>query len=49
VVWVVDPAFKTITVYRKDAEPVLFNVTQAIDAGNDLPGFRAAVKEIFAP
>ena len=46
-VWVVDPAFRTITVYRADAEPQLFNVTQTIDAEPHLPGFRVAVAEVF--
>lgn len=47
-VWVVDPAFRTITVYRSDAEPQLFNVTHTIDAEPHLPGFRAAVADVFS-
>jgi Uma2 family endonuclease len=46
-VWVVEPVFHTITVYRADAPPALFNETQTIDAEPHLPGFRVAVKEIF--
>jgi len=47
-VWVVDPSFRTITVYRADAPPQLFNETQTIDAEPHLPGFRAPVTAIFA-
>ena len=47
-VWVVDPALRTITVYRPDAPPQLFNETQTIDAEPHLVGFRAAVRSIFA-
>ena len=46
--WVVDPRFRTVTVYRADAEPELFNVTQTITAEPHLPGFRVAVQEIFS-
>lgn len=47
-VWVVDPRFRTITVYRPDGEPRLFNVNDRIDAEPHLPGFRAAVRDVFA-
>jgi Uma2 family endonuclease len=47
-VWIVDPAFQTITVYRDDAPPQLHNNTQHIDAEPHLPGFKVAVSEIFA-
>jgi Uma2 family endonuclease len=47
-VWVVDPSFRTITIYRGDAEPVMYNVTHTLDAGQFLPGFVVAVKDIFA-
>lgn len=46
-VWVVDPAFKTVTVYQLGAEPVLFNATQYLEGGRDLPGFRVLVAELF--
>ena len=32
-VWVVDPAFRTVTVYERHREPVLFNATQSLDGG----------------
>lgn len=46
--WVIDPRFKTITVYRADAEPELFNVTRTISGDPHLPGFQVAVREVFA-
>jgi Uma2 family endonuclease len=47
IVWIVEPDFQTITVYRPDAEPVLFNRTQTISAEPWLPGFSAAVERVF--
>lgn len=47
-VWIVDPAFQTVTVYRHDARPQMFNADQHIDAEPHLPGFKVAVSEIFA-
>ena len=46
-IWVVDPTFRTVTVYNTDAEPVLFNATQVLEGGPRLPGFRVAVAELF--
>jgi len=46
-VWVVNPRFRTVTVFRADAEPELFNVRQELSADPHLPGFRVAVKDIF--
>jgi Uma2 family endonuclease len=39
-VWVVDPVFRTVTVYRPDAAPELFNDRQDLSAEPHLPGFR---------
>ena len=47
-IWVIDPHARTVTIYRLEAEPELFNVTQELTAEPFLPGFRVAVKEIFA-
>ncbi len=47
-VWLVETVFQTVTVYRPDAPPTLFNVTQQLDGGPHLPGFRADVAEVFA-
>lgn len=46
-VWIVDPRFRTVTVYRPDAEPSLFNADQEITAEPHLPGFRAPVAAFF--
>ncbi|MGH7213960.1 MAG: Uma2 family endonuclease [Tepidisphaeraceae bacterium] len=48
VVWVIEPVFKTVTVYRPDAPPALFNEEQNLDGGAHLPGFRTGVAEFFA-
>ena len=45
--WVVDPRFRTITVYRGDQEPQLFNVTQSASGEPHLPGFEVAVNNVF--
>jgi Uma2 family endonuclease len=47
-VWIVDPDFRTVVVYRPDAEPELFNVRQELAAEPHLPGFRVPVARIFA-
>jgi Uma2 family endonuclease len=46
-VWIIDPHKQTVLVLRPDAPPRLFNVTETIDAEPHLPGFSAAVAEIF--
>jgi Uma2 family endonuclease len=46
-VWIAQPRFRTVTVYRPDAQPRLYNVEDEIDAEPHLPGFRAAVAMIF--
>jgi len=48
VVWIVHPRFKTVTVDRPNAEPVLFHKDQTIDAEPHLPGFRAVVGKFFS-
>ncbi len=47
IVWVVSPTFKTVTVYRPDAQPALFHEDQTIDAEPHLPGFKAQVGSFF--
>jgi len=46
-VWIVDPMDETVTVYRPDAEPVLFNRKQNLAGFPELPGFSCSVAEIF--
>jgi Uma2 family endonuclease len=48
VVWVLEPRFRTVTVYQPGTAPVMFNESQHLDGGPHLPGFRAAVAEFFA-
>ena len=46
-VWVVDPVFRTVQVFRPDAEPELFNSRQELSGEPHLPGFRVAVARLF--
>jgi Uma2 family endonuclease len=46
-VWVVEPRRRTVTVFRPDAEPVLFNRTQTLTAEPHLPGFSVPVADLF--
>ena len=47
VVWVVNPRFRTVTVFRPDAPPALFNDQQELEGGAHLPGFRVEVAKLF--
>jgi Uma2 family endonuclease len=47
-VWLVEPKFRTVVVYRPDSEPVLYNVQQELPGDPHLPGLRVKVAEIFA-
>jgi Uma2 family endonuclease len=47
VVWVVDPYDRTVKVYRKDAEPELFNARQELTGEPHLPGFGVPVARLF--
>lgn len=46
-VWVAEPVFRTVTVYRPSAEPELFNAQQFLDGGSLLSGFRVKVADCF--
>jgi Uma2 family endonuclease len=46
-VWVLDPYFRTVTVHRRNQEPVMLNATQELDGGTELPGFRVPVVRLF--
>jgi Uma2 family endonuclease len=46
-VWLVDPDFEIVTVYRPDAEPVSFNRQQELSGEPQLSGFRVRVAELF--
>jgi Uma2 family endonuclease len=47
-VWVVDPATRTLTVYRGRSGVEVFRPGDELPGGDLLPGFRLAVAEIFA-
>ena len=46
-VWIIDPDFRTVTVYRADREPESFNQQQQISADPFLPGFTLPVAQLF--
>jgi Uma2 family endonuclease len=47
-VWLVEPEFRTVTVYRAGAEPQLFNAHAELSGEPELPGFRVKVADIFS-
>ena len=47
IVWVVHPRFRTVTVYRPGADPVMFSGTQELTAEPHLPGFCVSVDRLF--
>lgn len=47
IVWVVHPRFRTVTVYRPDAEPRMFSGEDELTAEPHLPGFRVSVSDLF--
>jgi Uma2 family endonuclease len=48
VVWVVDPDFQTVTVFRPGNRPRAFNIDDELQADADLPGFRVRVADLLA-
>ncbi len=46
-VWVVEPVFRTVTVYRPDRKPELFNEDQELMGDPHLAGLRLKVADIF--
>jgi Uma2 family endonuclease len=46
-VWVVDPATRTIVVHTPDAPDRTLTEADVLDVGDVLPGFRVAVREVF--
>jgi len=47
-VWVVDPARRTVTVYRSRAEIRILVEGEILDGGDVLPALRAAVESLFS-
>jgi Uma2 family endonuclease len=47
-VWIVEPVFRTVSVFRPEREPALFNTSQELLGDPHLPGLRIAVNTLFA-
>ena len=47
-VWIVDPATQTVTVYRSLDDVRVLIAAQDLDGGDVLPGFRTKIRDIFA-
>jgi Uma2 family endonuclease len=47
-IWVLDPAEKTVLVYRTPEPDRLLRVTDTLDGEDVLPGFRLPLAELFA-
>lgn len=47
-VWIIDPADRTVAVLAPEQEPRLRSAGDTLDGGDVLPGFSVAVDEIFA-
>jgi Uma2 family endonuclease len=47
-VWVIDPHYRTVTIYRPGQEPELVNARQELTGDPHLPGFRVPVAHLFA-
>ena len=47
-VWLVDPASQTVTIFRPDAVPTTLGAGEVLDGGDVLPGFNGVIAEIFA-
>jgi Uma2 family endonuclease len=46
-VWIVDPYTETVVVHRLGHEPQQYTRSQELTGGDDLPGFRCSVADIF--
>lgn len=47
VVWVISPAFRTVTVHRPGVDPVALDTSDTLDGGSELPGFSVPVADLF--
>jgi Uma2 family endonuclease len=47
-VWLVYPEKRLVEVYRPDADSALLDINDSLDGGEVLPGFRLAIKDLFA-
>lgn len=46
-VWVISPAFRTVTVHRPGVDPVALDTSDTLDGGSELPGFSCPVADLF--
>jgi Uma2 family endonuclease len=46
-IWVVDPDFRTVLVYPRNDEPIMYNRRQKLTGGDVLPGFAVLVEKLF--
>jgi len=47
-VWLVNPATRTVVVFRSESDPETLGESDTLESGDVLPGFRVPVAEIFA-
>ena len=47
IVWVIDPDFQTVTVFRPGDRPRALNIEDELKADADLPGFRVRVADLL--
>jgi Uma2 family endonuclease len=46
-VWVIDPATRSIAVHRADGQTQTFGERESLDGGDVLKGFKAKVRDLF--
>ena len=46
-VWVADPALRTVTIYRRGRDPLIVEGDDAVDGEDVLPGFRMPLPDLF--
>lgn len=46
-VWIVNPDLRTVTVWKTGTRPVIYDESQLLPGGPDLPGFSAPVADFF--
>lgn len=47
-IWIVDPHFQTVTVYRPDAKPAMISADDDLTGEPHLPGFTVPARKIFS-
>ncbi len=47
-VWLVDPAAKTLTIHRANAEPNVYQSSDTLVSDDPIPGFQLRLADIFA-